>query len=124
MKSLNQLASEGIKYAVVKVDNTQYWHDDIKVKAKKIWTVSLVDLTQPTNLCEISVSYPFEELRHFFEDITEGVNMDDIYEHEYAELSSGYFSGGGVFNVVKMYDDKEMDFDQCFEYENGNPSVC
>lgn len=124
MKSLNQLTNEGVKYAVVKVDNTQYWHDDIKIKAKKIWTVSLVDLTQPTNLCEISVSYPFEELRHFFEDITEGVSIDQIYEHEYAELSSGYFPGGGVYNVVKTYDDNDMGFDECIEYENGNPSVC
>lgn len=123
MKSLNHLANEGIKYAVVKIDQTQYWHDDIKAKANKIWTVSLVDLTQPTNLCEISISYPYEELKHFFEDIKEGFSIDDIYEHEYAELSTGYFSGSGVYNVVKTYDD-ERDFDQCFENENANPSVC
>jgi len=123
MKSLNQLASEGIKYVVIKKDDTQYWQPEIQAKAKKIWTVSLVNLTEPTNLCELAISYPFEEIKHFFEDITEGISIDDIFEHEYAELTAGYFRGDSVFIVEKMYND-ERDFDECFENENCNPSVC
>lgn len=122
-KTLNQLANEGAKYVVIKKDDTQYWHKDIQAKAAKIWTVSLVNLTQPTHLCELAISYPYEEIKHFFEDIKDGVNMDDIFEHEYAELTDGYFTGNSAFIVEKIYND-ERDFDECFENENCNPTVC
>jgi len=122
-KSLNQLANEGVKFVVIKKDDTNYWHEDIQAKADKIWTVSLVDLTQPTNLCELSVSYPYEEIKHFFEGIREGITDDDICEHEHAELSNGYFAGNSIFSIEKVYND-ERDFDECFENENCNPSVC
>lgn len=123
MKTLNQLAAEGIKYVVIKKDDTAMWQPEIQAKAKKIWTVALVDLTQPTNLCEVAISYPYEEIKNFFEDITEGFDDEIIWEHEHAELTTGYFTGNSTFIVEKEYND-ERDFDECFENENCNPCVC
>lgn len=123
MKTLNELSNEGIKFVVIKKDDTQYWQPEIQAKAKKIWTVALVDLTQPTNLCELSVSYPYEDIKHFFEDITEGISDDEIFEHEYAELSAGYLKGDSQYEIAKSYND-DRDFDECFENETCNPTVC
>jgi len=113
---------------VIKKDDTLFWQPEIQAKAKTIWTVCLVDLTQPTNLCEAAISYPYDEIKHFFDGITKKYDNEEAIqeiadEHEYAELSTGYFRGDSVFIVAKEYTD-ERTFDEAFENENCNPCVC
>lgn len=125
MKSLNQLSNEGIRFIIVKQDTTQYWKEDIVKKAGKIECVYIVDLTQPTHLCELSVSYPAQQLKNFVENF-EAFDEDTLTELERENLEDcKYFTGNSTFNIEREYGNEElMEFDEIFDYENANPSVC
>jgi len=126
MKTLNELSNEGVKFVVIKKDDTTMWHDDIQAKVIMIETVCLIDLTQPTNLCELAVSYPYEEIKNFFTfktDISEEEQNNQLEESEFAELGNGYFNGGCKFKISKVYDD-ERDFEEVMENEQCNPTIC
>jgi|GEM_PF-6041837 len=125
-KTLNQLAAEGIKFVVIKKDDTSMWIECIREKAKTIETVCLIDLTHPTNLCELAISYPYSELKNFFtfkEDISQKDITAQLDDSEYAELSEGYFNGSSKFHIERIYND-ERDFEAVYENEQCNPTIC
>lgn len=130
-KSLNELANNPRnKYALIAIDETEYWRDDIREKANcKIFGVYMVNLKEPTHLCSFDVSYPAEWVKNFFES-SEGWNeddeseMDELVELEMTSEDDGfqYLSGNSVFDVRKMYN--SGDLEDAMEYERGNPTVC
>ncbi len=122
MKTLTELSNDGIKFIVVKIDETKYWHEDIAKLAKKIEAVCLVDLTQPTHLCELAISFPYTEISNFFE-CADGIDEDKLFEFEYQELGTGYFKGDSTFKIEKAYND-ERDFEEVLENEQCNPTIC
>lgn len=125
MKTLNQLAGEGVQFVVIKIDETKYWKDEIKDKACKIEGVYLIDLTEPTHLCEISVSYPGTQLKNFIQNF-EAFSEDELTELEREELEvCKYFHGNSEFNIEAEYGSEEiMDFEEVLEYEQCNPTIC
>jgi hypothetical protein len=65
--SLNEMANTDNRWAVITVNETYHWSTDIIKKAKKIECVYLVNLWEPTNLCELSVCLScYMALRNFF----------------------------------------------------------
>lgn len=44
-------------FKVVLIDETEYWHEDIAKKAKKIWKVYFYDASEQTHCCELTPSY-------------------------------------------------------------------
>lgn len=122
-KSLNQLANTGKKWAVVTFTETSNWRDDIQKKAKKIEGVYLVNLKEPTYLCEMSVSYPATFLRNHFHN-AKAFDEDELTEMEYdngGEYTS-YFSGYNCPKLIKLYKSGKEEY--ILEYESGNPSYC
>lgn len=122
-KTLCQLEKEGVKFAVIKIDETSYWKKETAKKAKQIFGVYLVDLTQPTHLCSIETNFPAQCIKNFFVE-TKGFNEDDLTQFELQEGIDGewrYYLENSTFEVVKEY--CEGEYEEAIEYEQGNPSV-
>lgn len=122
-QSLNVLSEEGNKFAVIAIDETSHWRDDIAEKAKKIEGVYLVNLTEPAHCCELAVSYYATFLRNFFtnRDAWDDDKLTDL-EMDNGGQDGMYLTGSSVFNVKKLY--SEGTEDDAIEYEQGNPSYC
>lgn len=120
--SLNQLANSRNKFIVVVKDETYMWREDIAKKAGKIEGVYLVEMI-PTHCCELAVSYYAIFLRNFFHK-TKRFTEDELIEldHDDGGVTHCYFSGSSVMQVVKEYE--EGDMDDIEEYERCNPSYC
>jgi hypothetical protein len=131
MKTLNQLAEEGNRFAVVKIDETKYWAESVINKVMgEIYGVYLVDLTAPTHLCSIEISYPATNLKNFVPE-PGTLGEDELFETEQSPENLRedyvYFTGTSALEVVKLYGaDKypEESFEEMEEYEMCNPSVC
>lgn len=123
-KSLNELANSGNRFIVVAIDETYGWREDIAKKAGKIEGVYLIDLTKPTCLCELSVSYYGTFLRNYFHNVDkfDFDNKDAEMEYDNGGEDGRYFSGYSVFNVAKKY--RSGKEDDVLEYERCNPSYC
>jgi hypothetical protein len=123
-KNLNALANNRRnKFALVVIDETSNWRDDIAAKAKKIEGVYLIDLTKPTNLCELAVSYYATFVKNFFQD-REAWDDEQITE---LESDNGgepgmYISGNSVLKVAKMYQSGTLE--DAEENERANPTIC
>lgn len=130
MKTLIQLAQDH-RFALITIDETEYWRDDIKAKADKIEAVYLVNLMEPTHLCELAVSYPATLVSNFFTN-PQGINEDTLTEYERTTGQDDpfrYFAGNSVFKVVKIYDEHpyqehELTEENILEYERCNPTIC
>jgi hypothetical protein len=124
MQNLQDLAKNN-RIVIISVDETKLWKDSIIAKAKRIDCVYMVNLTQPTHLCEITASYPVIELRNVI------ANVEAFTEDELDELESvtdydvryfgEYFNG---FKFLKAYNDEENTEEDVQEYESGNPTFC
>lgn len=118
--SLNDLANnEENGFVVVAIDETEYWHENIQKAAKKIEGVYLVNLKQPTHLCELALSYPAKFLYNFFH------NVEDEGEAFGWEAFTGddcYLKGSNRYYPLKIYTDETEE--EIIEYEQGNPTVC
>lgn len=124
IKTLKQLEAEGVKFAVIKIDETLHWKDNIAKKAKKIFGVYLIDLTQPTNLCSPEINFPAQALKNFFTKI-KGFNEDELTQLELHEGIDGewrYYLENSSFEVAKEY--RVGEYEDVMEYERGNPTVC
>lgn len=126
-KSLNELANvRSYKFAVIAIDETEYWDEDIASKAGKIEGVYLVNLKEPTHLCELAVSYPAIQISNFFNNVDAWKeNEDELSELERYEGIDGnyiYLSGNSTYNVKKMY--KQGTFEDAEENERCNPAYC
>lgn len=67
MKTLNQLATNNrLRYVVVNRLETRFWSDEVQKNVKAAYGQWLVDLTEPTNCCELAVSYPAYFIRNEF----------------------------------------------------------
>ncbi len=120
--SINEMANTKNKFAVIVFDETNYWRDDIKKKAKKIESVYLVNLKEPTHLCELAISFPSSHLRNFVHN-TKKFTEDELTDIEYTyEDETRYFRGESTPKFVKYY--KSGKEDDILEYESGNPSYC
>lgn len=120
-KTLTELSNEGIKYVVIKRDETDMWRWDIVKKAGKVYGVYLIDLTQPTHLCSIRISFPWEIISNHVKN-SKRFTEEELFVIEHP-CDNGYFDGYSVFDVVKIYND-ERDFEECMENEQCNPTVC
>ena len=131
LSSLDDLSAMGHRYAVVTIDETDGWDEKIQRKCKgKILGVYLVDLTQPTCLCEPSTSYGATWLKNFVPDVSnfsekekEDGTLDEI-ENDDGGQDFMYLAGNGLYKIEKFYDDPEMTEEDIREYESGNPTVC
>lgn len=130
-KTLNDLANNRKnKYAVIAVDETEYWTEDIRNKAGKIECVYLVNLRMPTHCCELSVSYPAVAISNFFHNVdawrdAEGNVSVDLLELEKCEGIDDnveYFSGNSIFDIKRMY--TSGTFEDAIENEFANPAYC
>jgi DNA polymerase I-like protein with 3'-5' exonuclease and polymerase domains len=121
--SLADLQAKGHKIAIIAIDETKFWRDDIQAKAKRIDCVYLVNLTEPTNLCSPEVSYPAEALRNVvgnFEDYTED-ELTEL-ENEGIEADTRYFSEYfNNFTHIKAYDNENEE--EVRENEQANPAL-
>lgn len=122
-QSLKELESEGVKYVVVRIDETEFWKPSIARKAKRIDGIYLIDLTQPTNLCSFDVNFPAELIKNFLHN-TDKFNEDEEFDLERENVSDTYpyFLERDKFEVVKKYMDGELE--EALENEQCNPSVC
>lgn len=123
MKTLNKLSNDGIRFVVVKRNENSYWKEDIIIKAINIEGVYLIDLTQPTHLAELAVSYPYECIKNHIQNF-EAFSEDELTALENESLEPGYFNGGSTFSIEKQYTDPELSFEDAMEYERCNPTVC
>jgi hypothetical protein len=122
--SLNELADiPENKFVVVAIEETQYWHDDIQKAAKKIEGVYLVNLQEPTHLCELAVSFPAKFLKNFFHNSEFDENAGDILGWSAFAGEDCYLKGSNRYYPRKIYTD-EMTEEEIIDYENGNPTVC
>lgn len=118
--SLNELANNPEnKFVVVAIDETKYWHEDIQREAKQIDGVYLVDLTQPTHLCELAISFPATFLYNFFHDTM----SEDSYSWECFNGEDCYLKGSNRYHPRKIYG-SEYTLEEIVDYEAGNPTVC
>jgi hypothetical protein len=124
VKSLLELANRRNKFAVVVCDETEYWREDIAKKAGKIEGVYLVDLTKPTHLCELSVSFWAKHISNRVQ------NYEAFDEIELAEIEASnyesdcYYSGRSTFKIAYLFTQKGITEDEAFESELANPSYC
>jgi hypothetical protein len=117
--SLNELANnEENGFVVVAIDETEYWHEDIQKEGKKIEGVYLVNLKEPTYLCEMAVSFPARFMYNFFH--------DEMSENSHSwEMFTGddcYLKGSNRYYPRKIYTTETED--EILEWETGNPTVC
>jgi len=83
------------RFALVKIDETEYWSPDIQEKVGRIFGVYIVDLSCRTFCCEVTPSYSL----HFVEsqwvaEISEDeieAFQDEIYLHDDPQGSIYYF---------------------------------
>lgn len=123
-KTLNDYANKpGNKYLLMVIDETTMWREDIRVKAGKIEGIYLVNLKEPTHLCELSVSFPAEHIGNFLHNI-EGFTEDELFNYEKGDLRGDiqYYSGGYIPNKKKIYNSGS--FEDAMEYESANPTYC
>lgn len=117
-KTLKTLEASGVKTVLIKTDETQYWRSDIVKKAKKIFGYALVDLTQPTNLCSIQVSYAYEMVYYRVMN-AEKFNEDELTEIENVVDDNGYYNDSENCQIVREWSD--MEFEDVKEMLVGNP---
>lgn len=123
MITINQMANTGNAWAVITFDETQNWCEDIGARAETIEGVYLVNLKEPTNLCEITVSYPATFLKNFFHK-TSKFDEDELtnLERENGGDDLSYYSGSSTPKLVKYY--QEGTEEEILETELSNPSYC
>lgn len=121
--TLSEMEKTGNKWAVVKVNETFYWKTDIIKKAKKIECVYLVNLSEPTHCCELSVSYPTVSLRNVFEDTTHFTD-DELFANEMDGTLNDwqYWNENVKAELIKYYADESED--EVIENEAANPCYC
>lgn len=120
--SLNELANnEENLFVVVAIDETEFWAEEIQKEAKKIEGVYLVNLKEPTHLCELAISFPAKFLKNFFHnpEFDEGEKLGwQAFAGE-----DCYLKGSNRYYPRKIYNDGETE-DEILEWEAGNPTVC
>lgn len=123
--TISELAASGNKYAVVAFDETNHWRTSIKEKAGEIEGVYLLILDEPTNCCEITVSYYGKFLRNFFHS-TEGFDEDELttMEHDNSGEDGSYFTGNSRPKFIKFYTWMDGFEEEIMEHEQCNPSYC
>ena len=124
--TLNEMANTGNKWVIVTNDETEYWGDDLKEFANKIEAVYLINLHEPTHLCELAVSFPAIHLKNFVPDAYDLVDLNDdrlaeIETHFDTEVR--YFKGNSTFIPQKYYEE-EFTEDEVIDMENANPTIC
>lgn len=120
IQTLDELAASGAKFALFVVNDTEYWRKDIQRKAKEILTYSLVNLTQPTNLCSPEINYPTQEVYYRFKE-TEGFDEDELTTLERnVDDECRYLLEYTSVKVVRTWDEEETE-EEIIEYLQGNP---
>ena len=119
-KTLSELEALGHKFVLIASNSTEYWREDIKKRAKKILTYSLVNLTQPTNLCSPEINFPSQEVYHRFKK-TKGFDEDTLTTLEYdVDRDCRYFIERESVTVVQTWNEKETE-EELIDYLAGNP---
>lgn len=126
--TLSELEASGNKFALVKINETRFWREDIAKKAGEIYGYYLVNLTEPTNLCSFEVNFPAQWLYNRVKN-TAHFTEDEHTEIEYLpEEGYPYFLESDTFEVVKTWNESvyagtdEADMEnEIVEYLQGNP---
>ena len=109
---------EGIHYfdwAVVSIDETEYWKDDIKECCDKIYTVYLVNKAEITHCCELSGSYWLEPL--YYEEVcNEGLTDKEIDWLESEIMDASIHEQGGYYSEHYHFD-SEIDVNSFFQWD-------
>jgi hypothetical protein len=102
IKSLNEMANTGNKWAVIAFDETYNWSEEILNRGvNKIEGVYLINLKMPTHLCSLDVAYPAIFLSNFF-DNREQFDDDEIteLERENGGENVTYYSGSSTPKII------------------------
>jgi hypothetical protein len=90
---------------VLKVDQTEYWCDEIKKKVKRIFTVYLFNPNKRVHCCEITPSYEcvFLEYQIDFPDDISEEERDRIYmEVTEVQEDVAYYHCSGIDNLPEF----------------------
>lgn len=118
--TLCELERSGAKFVLIASNSTEYWREDIKKKAERILTYSLVNLTEPTHLCSADVNFPSQEVYNRFKK-TDGFEEDEIAELENCvDNDCHYFVEREKVTAVRTWNGEETE-DEIIEYLRGNP---
>ena len=113
-------------WAIVAIDDTKYWHEDIQKMAKKILSVWFVNLREPTNLCDPQINYPATYLYDVFveqnelydEDVyNDGEHFQYINEHTKLEEVIPYYMPQEWFDEMKKegedWEESQIEYYKC-----------
>ena len=133
MKTLNQLATNPrLRYVVVNRLETRFWSEDVQKNIKRAYGQYLVDLTEPTHLCELAVSYPVYWIRNEFvgskfdEEKTFELEIQNESDFEYwrgdsfAEPVSSCYLDDGTYNEIIADETKDGWIERQLEQYRGN----
>ena len=121
-KRLRELEALGHKFVLIASNSTKFWRADIRNNANKIITYSLVNLTEPTNLCSPEINFPTQEVYYRFK------NYKKFDECELTNLENNvndgfyYLLENENVTVVRAWGsgDEETE-EEIIEYLRGNP---
>jgi len=121
--TLAEMAATGNKWAIIQVNETFYWDIRTIRKAGQIDCIYMVNLHEPTNCCELAISYPALSLKNFFHN-TEGFTEDELWRLEMEGTCNewNYFKETNKYQLVKYH--AEGTEEEILEMEAANPSVC
>ena len=121
MQSLNEISEQTSGIIIIAVDETQYWSDDITAKSGRILTKYMVNMGEPTQLCEPAISFPATALENIVEN-SQNFTEDELHEIEHTNIGGEvtYLKGSNRYDVVKTYED--MTEEEVEEYESANPT--
>jgi hypothetical protein len=121
-----------VKAILVKIDETQFWSEDIQIKANgKIFGVYLIDLTSPTHLCSIEINYPAYWVFNHFENISAWQDNNGEWlpdgDSELTELERtndsevSYYTENSSFEVIEKIKYKRTEFNELLNNIDENP---
>jgi hypothetical protein len=106
------------KIGAVRIDETQYWSDDVQEKVDKIYGVYLFDKNQHTHLCELTPSYCLWYMG--FAVYADGLDADELCELE-DDMRSNDYSEPVTYmhcSAVDKMDAENFDWDFNVDHEN------
>jgi hypothetical protein len=95
-------------FKLVKIDETQYWSDEIKERVGKLYGVYLIDTNAHTYCCEVTPSYCAYFLYTTYDDPDD---MDDLEAEAFDEMIRHADFNAADVSYFHVYSVKEFAYD-------------